>query len=239
MSRAGNQWNKSLGGGCPYGRGTKDVIAGVVKKSLALAARLVLVSGLKPGQRHASVARATGGGGICYDNEENHRGNRGRIRFVGCGPLSAARRVAKERLYAKQRRVANTGSHDAPHVGRATRQLYIRGCGGVDIRSRNRTEAVAGPGHSFRNSPGAGDGCSSIVDRILRLSDSSRTGAPLDHRRRRPGRASRSADRCNLPAQTCGGLENTLLSGRESAPLSSSDRRDGTILPHAPGYRRG
>src|SRR6266852_5602568 len=79
MSRAGKQWNKSLGGGCPYGRGPLDASPGVLKKSLALAARLVLVSGLKPGQRYASVLRATSRGGIFHANEENHRGNRGGI----------------------------------------------------------------------------------------------------------------------------------------------------------------
>src|SRR5713101_3373304 len=55
------------------------------------------------GAAAASVMRATARGGIFYANEENHRGNRGRIRFVVRGALSAAQRVAKERLYAKQR----------------------------------------------------------------------------------------------------------------------------------------
>src|SRR2546426_12091173 len=48
MSRAGKQWNRPLGG-FPSCTGPGDACPGVLKKSLALAARLVLVSGLKPG----------------------------------------------------------------------------------------------------------------------------------------------------------------------------------------------
>src|SRR3989442_3315081 len=189
MSRAGKQWNRPLGG-FPSCTGPGDASRGVLKKSLALAARLVLVSGLKPSSGTQALRATSARGGIFDANEENHRGNRGGIRFVVRGALSAAQRISKERLYAQQRRVANAGSHDAPHVGGTTRQPYLRGRGGVDIRPRNRTEAVAGPGHSFRHSSCAGDGRSSIVDRVLRLSHSPRTGAPFDTWRRRAGRAS-------------------------------------------------
>src|SRR2546426_8926866 len=98
MSRAGKQWNRPLGG-FPSCTGPGDASPGVLKKSLALAARLVLVSGLKPGSGTQALRATSARGGIFDANEENHRGNRGGVRFVFLGAVSSAQRIPKKPLY--------------------------------------------------------------------------------------------------------------------------------------------